>query len=479
MNLFSPAFFAFFLTTFILYYLVEPRFQRILIFLSSSIFIGIFSIPFLIYTYLFIALNFTFALMVTRNSQRPKARKIICNTGILLNIGSLVFFKYLNFIILSIGQLFNLVNFQAQLSPLKIIMPIGISYYTFQGISYILQVYRGNEPFEKNIVVFSNFFMFFPKFLAGPIEFSKNFIPQLRKTFTIYYPDFAEALKLILWGAFKKMVIADRLSMIVNGVYPNLHSNSGNILLITFLIQPLQLYCDFSGYTDIALGIGRSFGFKLTDNFNRPFFSTGVTMFWQRWHISLSSWCNEFIFKRLSFKKRKWGIWATIYAVFVTFFVIGIWHGPRWNFIILGLLQGIAINYEFFTKKIRLKIAGKLPGVFVLRSSQIITYLFFCLTLVFFFSPKVSDSIYFISNMFRNLDPTNLSIVFLNRSDKIIVLFSLLILFIVDFRREKGKDIFYEIGLWPNWQRKTVYYLICILIIYFGSPHKEFIYMQF
>jgi alginate O-acetyltransferase complex protein AlgI len=479
MNLYSPEFFGFFIVLLFIYYTINPKAQKFLLLLASSFFIAMFSVWFLGYTYLFILVNYLFALSIDKQKQNETARKIICNVGIMLNILSLVFFKYTNFIIDNLNASFHLFNQSAPLHNLSLIVPIGISYYTFQGISYILQVYREHEKAEKDILVFSNYILLFPKFLAGPIELSKDLIPQLKQAYVYNYSNIIEGFQLILWGAFKKMVIADRLAMLIRGVYSDVHVYSGNPLLIAFLLQPLHLYCDFSGYTDIALGIGRAFGLKLTNNFNRPFFSTSVTVFWRRWHISLSSWCNEFIFKRLSFKKRKWGLWASVYAVFVTFFIIGIWHGPTWNFIILGILQGLAINYEFFTKKQRLSIAQKLPSNLVLYSSYGFTYLFICLTLIFFNASSLSDAMHFISHMFVSINIGKMEIIFLTKFDKIIAFTSLLFLMIIEFRQEKGKNIFVELNNWPKWTRYAFYYSLIILIIYFGSPHKEFIYMKF
>jgi alginate O-acetyltransferase complex protein AlgI len=254
---------------------------------------------------------------------------------------------------------------------------------------------------------------------------------------------------------------------------------SGNMLVFTFLLQPITLYCDFSGYTDIALGIGKTFGFTLTNNFNRPFFSSSITMFWKRWHISLSSWCNEFIFRRLSFKIRSWGIWGSVTSVFVTFIIIGLWHGPGWNFLILGILQGIAINYEFFSKKYRIKIFSNLPNRFVLWIGIILTYIFVCTTLLLFYAPNISDVAYFISNMFMNIDFTNLNLEYLSLFDKVIVCISLIILFMIELQQQRGRDIINDIGLWPRWIRILCYYSILILIVYFSSPSKEFVYIQF
>jgi len=478
-SFFDPEFLVFYLICLVLYYKVRDKDQKFVIFAASSLFIGFISVPFLLYTYLFILVNYIFGLQIKNFSKNPKAQKIICNSGILLNIGSLFVFKYLNFVLSSVSQLFNLFNYSLPISAVNIIVPVGISYYTLQGISYLLQVYRGHEPAEKNIIVFANFILFFPKFLSGPIELSKTFIPQLKKSFAFDYPLLREGFKLILWGAFKKIVIADRLAIIINGVYSDLHSFSGIPLWITFVLQPLHLYCDFSGYTDIAIGIGKTFGLNLTNNFKRPFFSTSVTMFWQRMHISLTFWCNEYIFKRLSFKLRKWGYWAPVFSVLITFLILGLWHGPRWTFIIVGLLQGIAINYEYFTKKYRFAIGKKFPPRLVLYSSYLLTYLFYCFTMTFYNSLKLGDVRYFISNMFTNIDFFNFNMSIISRSDKIIAFFSLLLVFIVEFRQENGKDVFQEIGFWPAWIRKVCYYSLCILIIYFGSSMNEFVYMKF
>ncbi len=479
MDFFSPVFFGFFIVVLLVYYSVRGKDQKLVILLSSSLFIGLLSLSVLLFTYLFILVNYTVASLMEKYRHKANLKRFFYRSGIFLNIGSLVFFKYFSWILESVFQIFNFFDITATATALNIILPIGISYYTFQGIGYLIQINRGNENLEKNIITFANYFIFFPKFLSGPIELSRKFIPQLKQSYNYQWSNVFEGFRLILWGAFKKLIIADRLSMLIDGVYSNLDIYSGNTLLITFLLQPIHIYCDFSGYTDIALGIGIAFGLKLTDNFKRPFFATSVTMFWQRWHISLTSWCNDFIFKRVMFKRRKWGIWGSVYAVVLTFLVIGIWHGPSWNFLILGVLQAIAISYEFFTKKIRHRIISKLPPKLVKYGSHLIVYLFFCITLIFFYAPNFSEATYIFSNLLVNIDSTRLKFEFLSRFDKILLFMSLAIIFIVEFRQERGKDIFAEINYWPNWLRTLSYYVLCIIVIYFGSSIKEFIYMQF
>lgn len=479
MSFFSPQFFGFVIVILVLYYLINPKYQKVLLFLASSVFIGTFSIVFLVYTYLFVIINYILGLLVEKSLKGSLKRRIFYLLGIYLNIGILVFFKYINFLLLAFIQLFGIFNVEISSIALNILFPLGISYYVFQGIGYLIQINRGLEILEKDIFIYSNYYVFFPKFLAGPIELSKNFIPQLRMIYEFDYENVIKGFRLILWGAFKKLVIADRLAYVINGVYPNLESVTGNVFLFTLLLQPLQLYFDFSGYTDMALGIGRAFGFKLNENFRRPFFSSTVTEFWKRWHISLINWCKEFIFIRLVHNKLKLGIWASVYAVFITFLIIGIWHGPRWNFIILGLLQGVVVNYEYFTRRFRSNIGGKLPKKLVLYSSYLMVYIFFGLTLVFFNAVEVSDAAYFISHLFKDIDITDLSLMYLNNFDKAIVLIGTFLVLIVEFRQENGKDVFERIILWPRWARYAFYYILIFFVIYFGSSSQEFVYMQF
>jgi D-alanyl-lipoteichoic acid acyltransferase DltB (MBOAT superfamily) len=477
MNLYSPEFFVFFLLIFVFFYSVKAKYQQFILFLASSFFILTFSGFFLFYTYLFIIVNYSLGLQVER-TENLRYKKIIANSGILLNITALVFFKYINFIVENINVYLKFEN-TGVIKVHHLLIPIGISYYTFQGISYILQVYRGHENSEKNLLIFSNYILFFPKFLAGPIELSKTFIPQLKKEAVFNYDNVIDGFQQILWGAFKKIVIADRLAMLINGCYADVNHLSGNVLMATFLLQPLHLYCDFSGYTDMALGIGRLFGLQLTNNFNRPFFSTSVSMFWRRWHISLSNWCNEFIFKRLSFKLRKMGIWASTISVFVTFLVIGIWHGPSWKFVILGLLQGIAINYEYFTRKQRMAVSGKVHIKISTFFSRIATYLFFCFTLIFFNAQNLTDAGYFLANLFKNIHLSRIDIVYLTKFDKLLVFISLFVLLFIEYQQELKKNVFTDIALWPRWIKLAFYYSILIIVIYFGSPNKDFVYMQF
>lgn len=479
MNFFSPEFFAFILLILILYYRFPTRWQNPIIFLSSSVFIGLLSVKFLIYTWIFILFTYFVAKILDRLKDNHKAKKWAFNVSVAIIIGALVFFKYTNMLLQSIEDIIAMVGGDGSINLLNVIIPLGISYYTFQALGYLLQVYRGIEKSENDLLIFANYYLFFPKFLSGPIEMSKHFLPQLHEPHTFNYDNFVDGLRLMMWGAFKKIVIADRLAVIVNSTYGGVEGANWGMIFITFIVQPFHIYCDFSGYTDIALGIGRTFGFKLTDNFNRPFFSPNVTVFWQRWHISLSSWCNEFIYKRLAFKHRRWKLWAGSYAIFVTFLVVGLWHGPRWNFLILGLLQGIAINYEYFTKKWRLKTFERYPAVVKKVVSSVIVFFFFACSLVFFNAVTFNDVTTFFKGLFSNIDIATLNDDFLPTVDKVIVFFSLILLFIVDYMKERGNDLFKAINEWPVALRWLVYYVLVFMVLYMGSPTSDFVYMQF
>ncbi len=480
MSFFSPEFIGFYFLVLTLYYSFNKKYQELILLISSAFFIGTISIAFLVQTILFVLITYGFAILIETRKERGKKALFHFNTIIVILILNLVFFKYINFFIENLVSVLQVFKMEISVKTLKILTPIGISYYTFQAFGYLLQIYRGNEKLNRNIITFSNYFLFFPKLLSGPIEQSKSFFPQLTKKYDCDYNSVVEGFKLILWGAFKKLVIADRLAVLINGVYPRMETLNGNIFIFTLLIQPIHLYCDFSGYTDIALGIGKTFGFNLTDNFNRPFFSTSVTQFWQRWHISLSAWCNEFIFKRIIFKKRKWGKWAPAYAVFVTFLVIGIWHGPRWNYILLGVLQGIAINYEYFTKRKRIIIGNKIPKNLNLFISYIVVYLFFCFTLIFFNAEKVSDSLYFIGHIFKDITDYNSFLHVIPFEELLIAIIAYILVFVVEFRREfSHKDLLLEINIWPRWIKWSLYYILIVVVYLMQAEQTNFIYLQF
>ncbi len=289
-----------------------------------------------------------------------------------------------------------------------------------------------------------------------------------------------EGGKLILWGLVKKIIVADTLGLILNKVYGNIDKFEGVPLLIVFILQPIRLYFDFSGYTDMAIGIAKCFGLKLSENFNRPFFAKTVGEFWRRWHMSLSLWCNDFIFNRLLLKYRKQGNKAFVYAVFLSFFIIGIWHGAKWTFVILGILQGIALTYEFYTKKWRQKLILTMPKSISAIVSRSLVYLFVCFFLIFFYANNTGDAWYFITHLFKinNFQTTTFGFNVSKIEFAISVMMAIIFLFI-EWKIECKKFSIEKFGRVPVVLRWSLYYMAVFAIVYFSKNQNVFVYGQF
>ncbi|HYM93398.1 MAG TPA: MBOAT family O-acyltransferase, partial [Chitinophagaceae bacterium] len=279
---------------------------------------------------------------------------------------------------------------------------------------------------------------------------------------------------------FKKIVIANNLYEPVSRLYSGVHNYTGIPILIVLFVQIVYIYFDFSGYTDMALGSAKIFGINLADNFNRPFLARNISDFWRRWHISLSSWCNDFIYNPFIVKFRRFGNRAVILGIFITFFIVGIWHGANWTFVILGLLQGIAIVYEFYTKRFRLKAASRLPKSIVNTLSRLLVFLFMSVSMIFFFSNSVSDAWYFLFHLFDRIRFNWEEVSFINRKPEFLfALFCFVIFFIIEMLNEKGKDLLSLYLKQPVWIRWAGY-LACLLLIYFfRSDIGTFYYTRF
>ncbi|MGN6533010.1 MAG: MBOAT family O-acyltransferase, partial [Ginsengibacter sp.] len=389
-------------------------------------------------------------------------------------------FKYFDVYLKEINSLFFDSGIYLESPYIKIMIPLGISYYTFQCLSYLIRIDRGSEKAQYDFAAFATYVLFFPKFLAGPVERSNHFFPQLKNPGKFNRDQVNDGLRLFLWGLFKKVVIADTLYISVSAVYHDVHQFSGLQLFTVLIVETIYIYCDFSGYTDMALGSAKLFGINLMDNFNRPFLSKNVSEFWRRWHISLSSWCNDFIYNPFIIKFRRFGNVAVTSGIFLTFFIVGIWHGPNLTFVTLGLLQAIAIVYEFYTKRYRIKFASRFSKSSVNSFSRLVVFFYMAFSMVFFFSNTVSDAGYFISHIFRNIHIDSAQFKFIgNLPQFLFALFCFLIIFIVEIFNEKGKKIlplFLKQPVWLRW----IGYLTCIVIIYFFySGTHTFYYMRF
>jgi alginate O-acetyltransferase complex protein AlgI len=481
MEFYSYRFLIFLILSLISYYLVDKQYKWLVISVFSLYFIYAYSAIYVVYPLLFSFINYGGGLLLEKTESARK-RKWFYFILIWLDIGGIIFFRYINFVIENINGLVHIFARQTSIPFVEnIIVPLGISYFSFQGIGYLIRVYKKQEKAEHHLGFFLSFTLFFPKFISGPIERSNRFLKEIREDSQFSYDDIVIGLRRLLWGAFKKVVVANNLGTMVYNIYGNTEEYTGIPLILLFLLQTIHLYFDFSGYTDMALGVAKMFGFNLMENFKRPFFAQSVSDFWRRYHISLSSWCNDFIFMQIIFKRRKWKKWASMYGVLITFLVVGVWHGANWTFIVLGFLQALAINYEFLTKRKRLAIAKKIPQKVNVLVSRVLVYLFYSFSLLFFYSKSLDQVGYILGNMFKginfqfsgyNLGPS--------RIDLVVAFLGILTVLLYEYNIEKGNDAYdWFVNRIPRWVRVLAFYLVILGIAYYGGNQQVFVYQQF
>jgi D-alanyl-lipoteichoic acid acyltransferase DltB (MBOAT superfamily) len=396
-----------------------------------------------------------------------------------VNLGILVIFKYLGFFTEIISQITGLFFLNSQFLVLNLILPIGISFYTFQSIGYSLDVYYGVRKSEKHFGYFALFVSFFPQILAGPIGRSTELLPQFHSPTIFCWKNVGYGLQRFIWGLFKKVVIADRLGVYVNDIYGNIPDYQGSVLWLGTILYAFQLYADFSGYTDMAIGIARFFGYKLSENFNFPFISKSVTEFWRRWHISLSAWLRDYLFVPLQFSKKKWKKWATIYALFLTFVICGLWHGAKFTFVIFGVLQGLALAYEMFTRDQREIWRKKINSHLYNFSSWVLTFSFTLISFVFFRAENTADAFMLLQKQFTSfydikalqnfiIDAEGSRFIF---SLFLVCLFILLDKFFVNTIHQQNKN---------QYTLNVLSSALIVIILLFGTFGKvDFIYFQF
>ncbi|HWJ93040.1 MAG TPA: MBOAT family O-acyltransferase [Flavisolibacter sp.] len=470
----SLEFFVFFLIVIPLYFLLPHRFRWVMLIIASSIFYMYFKPVYILILVFTIIIDY-FAGMAIENSRSQRTKKMLLVVSLVSNIGVLCFFKYFNFLSINLSGLLSLSGREVHLPLLHMLLPIGLSFHTFQAMSYNIEIYRGNQKAEKHLGYFALYVLYFPQLVAGPIERPQNVLHQLRAEHRFDHDRFIQGLQLMLWGLFKKMVIADRLGVFVDTVYANPESFHGFQIIIAILFFAFQLYCDFSGYSDVALGVSRIMGIDLMLNFRRPFLSKTVTEYWRRWHISLSTWFNDYLFTPFVFARRNWGIWATVAGLALTFFISGIWHGAGWTFIIYGCLHGVALIYEVLTKKTRRKWSKKIPGFIYNPLSILLTFTFAALSWVFFRAFSMHDVFTIYKNMFvlksfsfgvPTVTSYNLYLMF-------ILIFFLLL-------SENIYEYFKGVALRVVHVRYLSIYVLAFLIFIIGIFEKQtFIYFQF
>lgn len=423
-----------------------------------------------------ILINYWLSILIHRTASKQR-KKTFFYLSLFVNVSVLVFFKYWNFLILNLFEFFGWLGLNNSVSApfLDIALPLGLSYYTFQTIGYITDVKRGTIEPETNFYRFTLFTIYFPKLLVGPIERANHFLPQLKRKISFDKENITEGAKQIAWGLFKKLVVADRIAIYHSEVISTLDFQSGCTILLACVLYTFQVYADFSGYTDIALGTARMFGFDLIENFRRPLLAKNVSDFWRRWHISLSSWVNDYIFNPMALKYRDWGKWGVFSALFISFIVIGIWHGAAWTYVFFGILQAIALIYETVTRRIRKKLSKKISHRLYLSISILFTFLFITLSLIIFQSQTIGDAFEIIHRMFINRGQ-----LFLYPSIGIFMITGCAAMMIYDLQ-EEYKITSFSLFSNKSWLVQQVSYALLLIYILFAGVFDggQFIYFAF
>lgn len=391
--IFNSIDFAIFLPiVFLLYWFVTNKnlkLQNFLIVVSSYFFYGWWDWRFLSLIFFSTILDFLVGVGLSKQED-PVKRKALLWTSITVNLGLLGFFKYFNFFIDSFVTAFSFFGTEIGVSSLNIILPVGISFYTFQTLSYSIDVYKKDLEPTKDFIAFSAFVSFFPQLVAGPIERASNLLPQfyIKRNFT--YEAFSYGMKLIIWGFFLKVVVADRAAIYVNAIYNNVENHEGLSFIAATILFAFQIYGDFAGYSLIAIGTAKLFGFDLMTNFNRPYFAASVGEFWTRWHISLSTWFRDYLYIPLGGNRVAKPRW--LFNLFITFLISGLWHGANWTFVAWGALNGIYLIIEALLFKKRSK---SLINIFV-------TFLLINFAWIFFRANNICDAVHIVNSIFTN-----------------------------------------------------------------------------
>jgi D-alanyl-lipoteichoic acid acyltransferase DltB (MBOAT superfamily) len=402
----SPTFIVFFAVVFCLYWLLRERHrQNVLLLLASYVFYGAWSWKFLLLLMLSTAVDFACGLLVARAPKQKKYLFLVAS--ITVNLVILGTFKYAGFFIQEAAEAIRWLGFEPHLTTLKIVLPIGISFYTFQSISYVVDVYRGKLPATRNPLDYALYVAFFPQLVAGPIERATHLLPQFTRERVWRAAAFESGLQLMVWGLFKKVAIADNLAPYVDAVYSDPTSYSGVGLLTGTVFFAFQIYCDFSGYSDTARGVARTLGFDLISNFEQPYFSKTPVEFWRRWHISLSQWFQDYLYFPLAMRYMRKGGWASKYkAHIISMGLIGFWHGANWTFVVFGLYWGFVIaGYLFLADRAAERDDGSRPAGAglppALRSALSIAGMFViaCIGWVFFRSQTLTEAWYLLTHV--------------------------------------------------------------------------------
>jgi len=482
----SLNYFLFLPLVFLAHHFSPARFRWIILLLASFLFYAALKVPHLLLVLLSVStITYGFGIWLGGCAVERTRLRILWG-GIGANLLLLILLKYLPFISRILNQLFTITSPGLSIPAAKLIVAIGVSYYIFQAISYLIDIYLDLEKPERHFGYFILYLGFFPKLLQGPIERAGDLLPQLRQAYSFSYENVRAGLLLFVWGLFKKVVIADRLAPMVNLAYDNVHAYQGGAFVLATYLFAVQIYFDFSGYTDMALGSSRLFNINLTDNFNSPYAARSTAEFWRRWHISFSRWILDYIFKPLQISLRGWREYGIAVSLLITFLISGLWHGANWQFLIWGGVHGVYLAAAVFYKPWQKKIheALHLKKNPLLGYWQVfVTFNLVCFAWIFFRANSIADAGYIVKNILNG--PQYLAslqqYVAALLADRLEIYILILAAIIVSIKHVSSRYFGKRLTGIPLWVRWPAYYCIAMVVIVFGvyGTKSKFIYFNF
>lgn len=469
----SVEFLIFFPVVTLLYFLIPFKFRWGLLLIASCFFYMFFKPEYILILFFTIIIDY-FAGLYLEKINDPSKRKLFLIASIIANVGVLAIFKYFNFINDNITGIANFFGCSNHIPYLKLVLPIGLSFHTFQAMSYTIEVYRGNQKAEHHFGIYALYVMFYPQLVAGPIERPQNLLHQFRTRHYFNNQNAMYALNLMVYGIFKKVVIADRLSVYVNQVYGNLENATTISVIIACVFFSIQIYCDFSGYSDIARGAAKFMGFDLMTNFNRPYLARSIGEFWSRWHISLSTWFRDYLYIPLGGNRE--GLWKLYRNLIIVFLVSGLWHGANWTYVVWGALHAFFILFALLTKNSRAEIgnilkidANALPVIFF---NRLIVFTAVTFAWIFFRSKNLTEATAVINKIAALDFKTNISQLTAEKGPLNLILSLVVIgLLIVSYKLPRDLNLKHNIAF--------VTVVVFLILLLGKSGSAEFIYFQF
>jgi alginate O-acetyltransferase complex protein AlgI len=472
----SFAFLLFFPLVTVLYFLVPYKFRWAILLAASCYFYMFFKAVYILILFFTIVIDYTAGIYLEKVTD-PKRKKALLILSLAANIGVLAMFKYFNFFNSNLSGLLSWSGYSNPIPLLNILLPIGLSFHTFQAMSYTIEVYRGNQKAERHFGIYALYVMFYPQLVAGPIERPQNLLHQFHENHQFNALDVSEGLKRMLMGFFKKVVVADRLAIYVKAVFNNYPEHGSLTVVMASLFFAVQIYCDFSGYSDIAIGSARVMGFNLMENFKRPYFAKSISEFWSRWHISLSSWFKDYVYLPLGGNRVSKG--RLYFNLFTVFMISGLWHGANWTFVVWGALHGVYLISGMVTKDWRNRLVKKMgleKSIFLNFLNISFTILLVTLGWIFFRAVSLAQA----WSMIKGIIIFKPGFFIGEPSYFLYDVMAITALFLYEFKQEYGFSSLSFLHNERSFVRMSTYVFLILIILLFGVfDGSQFIYFQF